>query len=209
VIQSDTTSVSGSIVLDVLLDPAVAATLTAILGALVGYLLSLRKWTLEKRHLARQLEAEHERQNRLRFLNDLGKDYTSLMLAINELAIQSKAIEPDQALVDGQRKEATRALLSIANTAPASVQERAYAVWKLATAAFDERASSSADAYDSLMRANLVDFQRLAGRHLRGEESPALAPGESQGERARVALEAFLSLKWADESSADGLDRHS
>jgi len=208
VIQSDTTSAGGSIVLEVLLDRTVAATLIAILGALVGYLLSLRKWALEKRHLAGELKAEHERQNRLRFLNDLGKDYTSLMLAINEVAIQSKAREPDQALVEVHRKEATRALVSIANTAPDSVGKRAYAVWELAITAYNERASSSADAYDSLMRANFVDFQRLAARHLSGEESPILAPGESQGERALVALEAFLSLKWADESSADGVDRH-
>jgi hypothetical protein len=178
--------------LDVLQDPKVAAALTAILGVLVTHIIWLRKWHLEKQYQASQLADERARQDRLRFLNDLSKDYATLMFAINEVHLQahSNLTKPDS--VEVHRKDAVKALAEINNAAPRSIVDTANACWAIATLIFNHNQKYPPDFLEAILRAYLMDFHALVKLHLSGAENVVLESDASQVKFVQKTLNVFL-----------------
>jgi hypothetical protein len=183
---------SFGILLDVLQDPKVAAALTAILSVFVTHIIWLRKWHLEKRYHASQLADERARQDRLRFLNDLSKDYATLMVAINEVHLQahSNLTKPDS--VEIHRKDAVKALAEINNAAPRSIVDAANASWTIATLVFNHDQKYPPDFLEAILRAYLMDFHARVKLHLSGAENVALESDASQVNFVQKTLDVFL-----------------
>lgn len=178
--------------LDVLQDPKVAAALTAILGVLATHIIWLRKWNLEKRHHASQLVDERARQDRLRFLNDLSKDYATLMLAINEVHLQAQSSQRKADSIETHRKDAIKSLANINNVAPPSIVAAANSSWKVATLIFNNDQKYAPDVLDVTLRAYLSDFHALARIHLAGKENVALEPGASYVDFVQDEFKAWI-----------------
>jgi hypothetical protein len=183
---------SLGMLLNLLQDPKVAAALAAILSVLVTHIIWLRKWHLEKQYHASQLADERARQDRLRFLNDLSKDYATLMLAINEvhLQAQSNLTKPDS--VEIHRKDAVKALAEINNVAPRSIVDAANASWMIATLIFNHDQKYAPDFLEVILRAYLSDFHALAKLHLSGAEKVALESDASQVNFVRKTFDVWL-----------------
>ena len=178
--------------LRMLQDHAVVAALTAILGALVSHILWLRKWHLEKQHHASQLTDERARQDRLRFLNDLSKDYATLILAINEVDLLAHSNQTKVDAVEIHRKDAIKALANINMVAPQSIVNAANSSWEVATLIFNHDQTCPPDFLELLLRAYLVDFLSLAKLHLAGAENVTLEPDASQADFFQQTVEGFF-----------------
>lgn len=161
-------------------DPRVVAPLTAILGLFLAHIIWLRKWHLEKKHHASQLADERARQDRLRFLNDLSKDYSALMLAINEIHIQTQSIPTKLDIVNTHRTEAIKALANINNTAPHEIVDAANGVWHFAVLIFNQDQRYATDILEAALWAYLCDFHALVKIHLAGKENVVLQPDTSE-----------------------------
>lgn len=182
--------------LDLFSDPKVVGVLSGLLGTLLGYILSLRKLSIERKHAEADRLRDQKTAKHAQFLNDLNKAYADFTVSLDTAfaAYMSKQSHEAHAALD----EGMRALTIIQQTAPPSLKQAALACWRV----LNEMVAKDAGPPDMLraaMTAHIADFHWLVKAHLHGDHDPKLPGVNSSVLRMNNAIDDFLKNPFGKE----------